>query len=170
MNGQAELYLPNRKTLQALYVPPEIELPKGDARCQVYDYQNVNPTAVAELSWTFDRPTVIWGITGMIAQQAAPGALLANGFRFQVAQTHIDSTTGEVTTFNWFNKHQVSQNIAGTGALPFLLRQPMIVGAGDALQVEVKSLVPPTTGLNAGTIARIQLCLFGVIPDLAVKQ
>ncbi len=108
----------------------------------------------------------MWGITGVIFQNVAPAATLANGFRFQVFQAHLDPITQKAVTMAWFNKHQLSGNVAGTSQLPFLPKQPQFVDAGDAVTVEVKSLVPASGGgLNAGTVARIQVCLFCSIPD-----
>ena len=158
-----ELYLPNRKTLQDLYVPQESELPAGDPRMQVFDFGGpadvlggVNPFETREQSWTFDKTMIVWGLTGSMNNRAAPGAVVAAGFRFQVKQAH-----GQVQK-EWFNKHQIQQNILGTAALPFLLRKTHLVPAGDTLTVEVKSLVTPALG----NVTRIQVCLVGVIvPD-----
>jgi hypothetical protein len=149
----AELYLPNRKTLQDLYVPNESELPHGDPRLQVFNFAPVNPLETQEQSWIFDQSMVIWGITGSMNNNAAPGAVVALGFRFQVLQGH-----GQVQR-QWFNKHQIQQNVIGTAALPFLLRKTQFVAAGDSVTVEVKSLVTPAQG----NITRIQVCLVGVI-------
>lgn len=158
-----ELYLPNRKTLQDLYVPKETELAQGDPRLQVFDFGGpadalggVNPFETREQSWTFDRTMIIWGLTGSMNNKAAPGAVVAAGFRFQVRQAHdhIEKL--------WFNKHQISANILGTGSLPALLRKTHLVPAGNTVTVEVKSLVTPTPG----NITRIQVCLIGVlVPD-----
>ena len=151
-----ELYLPNRKTLQDLYVPRESELPQGDTRMQVFNFAPVNPLETQEQTWVFDKSMVIWGLTASMNNNAAPGAVVAAGFRFQVLQGH-----GQIQR-PWFNKHQIQQNIAGSGALPFLLRKTHLVTAGDSITVEVKSLV---TAVQAN-ITRIQLCLIGVIvPD-----
>lgn len=151
-----ELYLPNRKTLQDLYVPNESELPHGDPRMQVFNFAPVNPLETQEQSWVFDKSMLVWGLTASMNNNAAPGAVVAAGFRFQVLHAH-----GQVQR-PWFNKHQIQQNVAGTAALPFLLRKTYPVAAGDAITVEVKSLV---TAAQAN-ITRIQLCLVGVIvPD-----
>jgi hypothetical protein len=149
----AELYLPNRKTLQDLYVPNESELPHGDPRLQVFNFAPVNPLETQEQSWIFDQSMVIWGITGSMNNNAAPGAVVAFGFRFQVLQGH-----GQVQR-QWFNKHQIQQNVIGTAALPFLLRKTQFVAAGDSVTVEVKSLVTPAQA----NVTRIQVCLVGVI-------
>lgn len=149
----AELYLPNRKTLQDLYVPNESELPAGDPRLQVFNFAPVNPFETQEQSWIFDQSMVIWGITGSMNNNAAPGAVVAAGFRFQVLQGH-----GQVQR-QWFNKHQIQQNVIGTAALPFLLRKTQFVAAGDSVTVEVKSLVTPAQA----NVTRIQVCLIGVI-------
>lgn len=151
-----ELYLPNRKTLQDLYVPGESELPEGDARMQVFNYAPVNPLETQEQSWTFDKSMIVWGLTGSMNNNAAPGAAVAAGFRLQIRQAHghIEKT--------WFNKHQISQNILGTGTLPMLLRRTHLVPAGDTVTIEIKSLV---TAAQAN-ITRVQVCLIGVIvPD-----
>jgi hypothetical protein len=158
-----ELYLPNRKTLQELYVPSELELPHGDPRLQVFDFGGpadvlggVNPFETREQSWTFDKTLVVWAMTGSMNNRASPGAVVAAGFRFQIRQLH-----GQVEKL-WFNKHQISANVLGSGALPALLRKTHLVPAGDTLTVEVKSLVTPTQG----NVTRIQACLIGVIvPD-----
>jgi hypothetical protein len=149
----AELYLPNRKTLQELYVPNESELPHGDPRLQVFNFAPVNPLETQEQSWIFDQSMVIWGITGSMNNNAAPGAVVAAGFRFQVLQGH-----GQVQR-QWFNKHQIQQNVIGTAALPFLLRKTQFVAAGDSVTVEIKSLVTPAQA----NVTRIQVCLVGVI-------
>jgi hypothetical protein len=149
----AELYLPNRKTLQDLYVPNESELPHGDPRLQVFNFAPVNPLETQEQSWIFDQSMVIWGITGSMNNNAAPGAVVAAGFRFQVLQGH-----GQVQR-QWFNKHQIQQNVIGTAALPFLLRKTQFVAAGDSVTVEIKSLVTPAQA----NVTRIQVCLVGVI-------
>jgi hypothetical protein len=155
-----ELYLPNRKTLQDLYVPGESELPQGDFRMQVFDFggpadvlAGVNPFETREQSWTFDSTMVVWGLTGSMNNRAAPGAVVASGFRFQIRQLH-----SQIEKL-WFNKHQIQQNILGTSALPFLLRKSHLVTAGDTVTVEVKSLVTPAQG----NVTRIQVCLVGVI-------
>ena len=158
-----ELYLPNRKTLQDLYVPSESELPQGDPRLQVFDFggpadvlAGVNPFETREQSWTFDKSMVVWGLTASMNNRAAPGAVVAAGFRFQVRHLH-----GQIERL-WFNKHQISANVLGTGQLPALLRKTHLVPAGDTITVEVKSLVTPTQG----NVTRIQVCLVGVIvPD-----
>jgi hypothetical protein len=151
-----ELYLPNRKTLQDLYVPRESELPQGDPRMQVFNFAPVNPLETQEQTWVFDKSMVIWGLTSSMNNNAAPGAAVAAGFRFQVLQGH-----GQIQRA-WFNKHQLSQNVMGSGALPFLLRRTHLVPAGDSITVEIKSLV---TAAQAN-ITRIQVCLIGVIvPD-----
>ncbi len=161
-----ELYLPNRKTLQDLYVPSEIELPKGDPRCQVFDFggpgdpqAGINPFETRERVWVFDRAMLIWAITGTMVLSAAPGTVVAAGFRFQIFQA--TPTKNGVAQRAWFNKHQVQQNLAGTGQLPLLLRKTQPVAAGDAITIEVRSLVTPA----AGQVTRIQLCLFGVLLD-----
>jgi hypothetical protein len=149
----AELYLPNRKSLQDLYVPNESELPAGEPRLQVFNFAPVNPLETQEQSWIFDQAMIIWGITASMNNNAAPGAVVAAGFRFQVLQSH-----GQVQR-QWFNKHQIQQNVAGTAQLPFLLRKTHFVAAGDSITVEVKSLVTPAQA----NVTRIQLCLIGVV-------
>jgi hypothetical protein len=95
-------------------------------------------------------------MTGSMNNNAAPGAVVAAGFRLQIRQLH------EQIEKLWFNKHQISANVLGTGSLPFLLRKTHIVPAGDTLTVEVKSLVTPAQA----NVTRIQVCLVGVIvPD-----
>jgi hypothetical protein len=168
-SAAVELYLPNRKTLQELYVPGENELPAGDFRMQVFDFGGpadvlggVNPFETREQSWTFDSTMVVWGLTGSMNNRAAPGAVVAAGFRFQIRQAHnhIEKL--------WFNKHQIQQNVLGTASLPFLLRKSHLVTAGDTVTVEVKSLVTPANG----NVTRIQVCLVGVIvpPDSPLLQ
>jgi hypothetical protein len=175
MNLGIELFLPNRKTLQDLYVPLESELAGGDARCQVFDfgYPNdpqggVNPFDTRERVWVFDRDMIVWGLTGTMVLNAAPGTVVAAGFRFQIFQksTVKDPSTGQPksVTRSWFNKHQIQQNVLGTGGLPFLLRKTQLCAAGDAITVEVKSLVTAA----AGQVTRIQVCLFGVVLDTAM--
>jgi hypothetical protein len=152
-----ELYLPNRKTLQDLFVPNESELPAGDPRMQVFNFQPVNPLETQEQTWVFDKSMIVWGITATMNNNAAPGAVVAAGFRFQILQGH-----GQVQR-PWFNKHQIQQNAAGTASLPFLLRKTHPIAAGDAITVEVKSLVTPAAG---PALTRIQLCIIGVlVPD-----
>jgi hypothetical protein len=148
-----ELYLPNRKTLQDLYVPRESELPQGDPRMQVFNFAPVNPWETQEQNWVFDKSMVIWGLTASMNNNAGPGAAVAAGFRFQVLQGH-----GQIQR-PWFNKHQIQQNVVGSGALPFLLRKTHLVTAGDSITVEVKSLVTAAQG----NITRIQVCLIGVL-------
>jgi hypothetical protein len=151
-----ELYLPNRKTLQDLYVPNESELPHGDPRLQVFNFAPVNPLETQEQNWVFDQSMIVWGLTSSMNNNGAPGAVVAAGFRFQVLQGH-----GQIQR-PWFNKHQIQQNVLGTASLPFLLRKTHLVHAGDSITVEVKSLV---TAAQAN-ITRIQVCLIGVIvPD-----
>lgn len=148
-----ELYLPNRKALQDLYVPAETELPAGDPRYQVFNYAPVNPLETQEQSWTFDKTMVVWGLVGSMNNNAAPGAAVAAGFRFQIRQAH-----GQIEK-TWFNKHQISQNVLGTGALPTLLRRTHLVPAGDTVTIEIKSLV---TAVQAN-VTRVQVCLIGVL-------
>ncbi|MBZ5522260.1 MAG: hypothetical protein LAP21_08460 [Acidobacteriia bacterium] len=156
MLASIELYLPNRKTLQDLYVAPESELPKGDPRCQVFNFAPVNPLETQEQAWSFDRSMLVWGLTGSMNDNAAPGAAVAAGFRFQILQSHNGVRR------MWFNKHQIQQNVLGSGATPFLLRRTHPIALGDTLTVEVKSLV---TAAQAN-VTRMQVCLFGVIvPD-----
>jgi hypothetical protein len=159
-SAAVELYLPNRKTLQELYVPGESELPQGDFRMQVFDFggpadvlAGVNPFETREQSWTFDNTMIVWGLTGSMNNRAAPGAVVPFGFRSQVRQLH------EHIEKQWFNKHQIQQNVLGTASLPFLLRKTHLVTAGDTVTVEVKSLVTPAQG----NITRIQVCMVGVI-------
>jgi hypothetical protein len=147
-----ELYLPNRKTLQDLYVPGENELPPGDFRLQAFTFAPVAILETQEQSWTFDQSMIVWGLTGSMNNFAAPGAVNAAGFRLQVRHAH-----GTIER-PWFNKHQLSANVLGTGALPMLLRKTHIVPAGDTVTVEVKSLAG--VGTNP---TRIQVCLLGVI-------
>lgn len=174
-NLAIELYLPNRKTLQDLYIPRESELAHGDPRCQVFDFGGpndgqggVNPFETRESSWVFDRAMMVWGLTGTMVLRANPGTVVAAGFRFQILQASSarDPATGQAKNIQrpWFNKHQVQQNILGTGGLPFLLRQTQLCDAGDALTVEVKSLVTAV----AGQVTRIQICLFGVVLNTAM--
>ncbi len=92
---------------------------------------------------------------------APAGTVLADGFRFQIFQA--TPTPNGVVQRAWFNKHQVAANIAGSGSLPFLLRKTQPVAAGDAVTVEARSLVTPAHA----SIARIQVCLFGVLLDVA---
>lgn len=148
-----ELFLPNRKTLQRLYVPPESELADGSLRLQVFNFAPVNPLETQDQSWVFQDSMLVWGLVGSMNNNAAPGAAVAAGFRFQIYQTH------GATRFPWFNKHQISQNVLGTGRLPFLLRKSQLVSAGDHITVEIKSLV---TAAQAN-ITRVQVCLLGVI-------
>jgi hypothetical protein len=149
-----ELYLPNRKTLQDLYVPSEVELPEGDARCQVFNFAPVNPFEVQEVSWVADKPLVVWGLNGTMNNFTPPGAAVAAGFRVAIFQTH-----GK-TKWAWMNKHQINANILGQQGLPFLLRSPQLVGKGDSLIVEIKSLVTAVQG----NITRVQVAFFGVQP------
>jgi hypothetical protein len=153
LSRSVELYLPNRKTLQDLFVPQETELAEGDPRMQVFNFAQVNPFETQEQVWVFDRPMLVWGMVGSMNAAAAPGAAVASGFRFQIL--HVHDKTQRV----WFNKHQLSQNVLGTAALPFLLRRTQLVDAGDAITVEVRSLVTPAIG----TITRVQVCLLGVL-------
>ncbi|MBZ5523569.1 MAG: hypothetical protein LAP21_15150 [Acidobacteriia bacterium] len=158
-----ELYLPNRKTLQDLFVPPESELANGEPRCQVFNFPLVNPLETQEQAWTFDRTMLVWAMTGTMVNSVAPGAVVAAGFRFQILQTHRNPANGLTTRRPWFNKHQLQSNILGTGSLPTLLRKTHPIDAGDTVTMEVKSMVLPPA---AATICRIQICLFGVIvPD-----
>lgn len=147
-----ELFLPNRKTLQKLFVPPESELAGGDLRLHVFNFAPVNPLETQEQSWVFDNAMLVWGLVGSVNNNAAPGAAVAAGFRFQIYQAHGMRRP-------WFNKHQIQQNVLGTGQLPFLLRKTQLVYAGDQVTVEIKSLV--TAG--QANITRVQVCLLGVI-------
>jgi hypothetical protein len=147
-----ELFLPNRKTLQHLFVPPESELAQGDLRLHVYNFAPVNPLETQEQSWVFDNPLLVWGLVGSMNNNAAPGAAVAAGFRFQIYQAHGMRRA-------WFNKHQIQQNVLGTAQLPFLLRSTQLISAGDQVTVEIKSLVTAAQG----NITRVQVCLLGVI-------
>ncbi len=155
MTQGVELYLPNRKTLQDLYVPRESELADGETRVQVFNFAPVNPLEVQEQAWIFDKPLLVWGLVGSMNNNAAPGAVVAAGFRFQIYQAHLGKRR------NWFNKPQISQNVLGSAALPFLLRQTQLIEAGDEVTVEIRSLV---TAAQAN-ITRVQVCLFGVTPN-----
>ncbi len=155
-----ELYLPNRKTLQDLYVPPEIEIPEGDARCQVFDFGGpldmlggVQPLEVREQVWVFDRSMIVWGLCGTMVNAVAPGAVNPAQFQVQIFQSHKGNQ------WTWFNKHQMQNNVLGGAGLPFLLRSTHPVDVGDAVTVEVKSMVG-----SGGANTRIQVCLFGVVP------
>ncbi len=154
-----ELFLPSRKTLQDLFVPSENDLAEGVSRCQVFNFSPVNPFQTVNSIWVADRPLLVTTLSGTMVRSTAPGTTLAAGFRVQILQTR------EKIQRKWFQKPQIAGNVLGGAGLPFLLRNPQLIAAGDIMTVTVSSLVVGLGAPTAAQIATIQVCLFGVQPD-----
>jgi len=126
------------------HLPKERDLPlKGLLlKAIVFDFGFNNaanviaPFQEADLSIPIRRNLLVWAITGnfqVVSTAAAPPALVSPPLLFQVTQQH------EAKLFQWFNKPVPAAEQLGTATKPNILKDPHLVIAGDALNVDVQN-------------------------------
>ena len=127
------------------FIPSSRDLPeKGlDLKCYVFDFGFNNAGSVLlglaenDTSLAVRRNFILWGICGVarvVPTSSGQAAATVPSYLVQVSQTH----DGKI--FQLFNKNIADLEGAGSGAKPYLLKQPHLVLANDTLDVDVQNV------------------------------
>jgi hypothetical protein len=141
-------YLPQRKSLSALYLPTVKHIPEDSLlRVVGFSFPNLAPLATAYQSVQVTPAFNAWAI---VHHHQLVGGNPTPDLGFQIQIWHL--TTGGQRQF--YNTPVVSANIAGTAALPFFLTETELFLTGDSIRVQVNNL--STTAID-----NIWLALWG---------
>lgn len=127
-------YLPQRKSLSALYLPTAKHIPPDSAlRAISFQFLALAPLATAYKSIQVTPAFNAWAL-GMT--HALVGGNPVPDFGFQVQLWHL--TQGGQRQF--YNTSIVSPTVGGTAARPFFLIETELFLAGDSIRLQVKNL------------------------------
>jgi hypothetical protein len=133
-------WLPQYGDLTHLHLP-EDPLPDGESEAVGFDFA-LSALATGQQNWAFHAPTLVWCINAHDDQAA--------GFTVQIWHQLANGPR------RLLNRHAPAANVAGSAALPGLLRHPYLFDSGDSITVEVKNLD------NSANTSNIQVALFAV--------
>lgn len=132
--------LPQYGGLTPLHLPRQ-PFPAGESEAIAFDFA-LAALATGQQNWAFHAPTLAWCINATDDHAA--------GFTMQIWHQLASGPR------RLMNRHAPGANIAGTGVLPGLLREPYLFDAGDSLTIEVKNLD------SGATNSSIQIALFAM--------
>lgn len=127
-------FLPTRKLLTSLYLPPPAEVPAGDLYVIPYRFDDLPGYGSDELSKNVLDDLLLYQVAARCVLHA--DGLTPEPFRYQLYHAHGSQQV------QLFSAHLVGSAGAGAPAgLPVQLPTTYLIGRGDRLTVEVKPMV-----------------------------
>jgi hypothetical protein len=142
--------LPQRGIVRSpLYLPPEHEIPDGDAGLMGFDF----PATIAAGTNEFSVQAIDdFLVTHIVAfSDAAYG-----GFSAQILHQHGTQQRQLLANQTY------AGNLAGSAKAPLILRAPYLVAKGDALTVAIANTANDGTAAANFVSANIQVAVWGV--------
>jgi hypothetical protein len=128
-----QYFLPNRKTLSAMYQATNVELPMGgEPKHLSFKWDSLATMDTQELTLPIDGDYIAWGFTSRFSIAGSTNA--SAGVFIQIIHIH----NGQPRSL--FDKPRPIDSVSGSGQLPFLLKPTYPLFAGDSLQVIVISI------------------------------